>query len=309
MKRLFHFRALFVNFLLVPFLFVSLFVPLLVPLLDNICYAEVNVVDDAGNTISLEHPARRIISLAPHVTEILFAAGAGEYIVGVVNYSDYPVAALKITNIGSHTNFDLEAILALKPDLIVAWKSGNSEEKLNKLRSLGMTVFISEPRKFNDIATNIERLGLLTNTQQTAQRASDEFNQTYNKLKEKYKGVRKVRLFYQIWNQPVMTINGQHLISDVIRLCGGQNVFAALSTLAPKLDIEAVIAADPETIIANGTGNKRPEWLDRWRKWPHLQAVKNEHLYFVPADYMSRHTPRILQGAKILCEILEKIRH
>lgn len=242
------------------------------------------------------------------MTELLFAAGAGENVVGVVSYSDYPPAAVKIKNIGSHTNFDIEAILALKPDLVVAWKSGNSTESLNKLRSLGLVVFISEPRKFRDIATNIERLGLLSNTQKTAQRASNEFNKTYLKLKEKYAGAREVRLFYQIWNQPVMTVNGEHLISDVIRLCGGQNVFADLPTLAPKLDIEAVIAADPEVIIANGTGNKRPDWLDRWNKWPHLQAVKNNNLYFIHADLMSRHTPRILLGAKRLCEILDEVR-
>ncbi|NOX43253.1 MAG: cobalamin-binding protein [Gammaproteobacteria bacterium] len=270
--------------------------------------ANISVIDDAGGTVSIDKPARRIISLAPHVTELLFAAGAGQYVVGVVNYSDYPPAALKIKNIGSHTNFDMEMILALKPDLIVAWKSGNSDEKLKKLSALGMNIFVSEPRKLQDIASNIERLGRLTDTQETASRASKEFDQTYKILKEKYAGTRKVTLFYQIWNQPVMTINGKHLISDVIRLCGGQNVFADLSTLAPKLDIEAVIAADPEAIVANGIGNKRPEWLDRWRKWPHLKAIKNEHLSFIEADIMSRHTPRILLGAKQLCDILDGVR-
>jgi len=275
----------------------------------SISYASVSATDDAGQIITLEKPARRIVSLAPHVTELLFAAGAGQYVVGVVNYSDYPPAAKNIKNIGSHTNFDLEAILALKPDLIVAWESGNTSDKLKKLNSFGIKVFISEPRNLEDIAKNIEQLGRLTATQAIAQQASDDFNKTHQHLKEKYAGKRTVSLFYQIWNRPVMTINGKHLISDVIRLCGGKNVFADLSVLAPTLDIEAVIAADPEVIIANGAENKRPEWLDRWRKWSHLRAIKNDHLTFINADLMSRHTPRILQGAKILCDILDKVRN
>jgi iron complex transport system substrate-binding protein len=238
----------------------------------------------------------------------LFAAGAGDAVVGVVDFSDYPPAAKQIQNIGDHQNYDLELILSLRPDLVVAWGSGSSNEKIRKLKSLGLTVYVMEPRRFEGIANNIDKLGRLAGTDKTARDASNHFRDTYKQLKEKYADKKKLQVFFQIWNQPLMTINGQHLISDVIRLCGGTNIFSGLLSLAPGIDIEAVLASNPDVIVVSGDEENRSKWIDDWYKWPNLKAVKNNHLFLVPADLINRQTPRILLGAQQMCEQFERVR-
>ncbi len=271
-------------------------------------YAEVRVTDDLGQTIVLAQSAQRIVSLAPHVTEMLFAAGAGERIVGAVQYSDYPESAQRIPRVGGYTSLDLEAVVALRPDLIVAWKSGNPAQQLEKLRGLGFAVYITEPRHIEDVPRDIERLGQLAGTAVAAHKTAVAFRARHEVLRRRYGGRPAVDVFYQIWDHPLMTVNGEHLISDVLRLCGGRNVFASLPVLAPKVDVEAVLAADPEAIVASGMGEARPEWLDTWRRWPQLRAVRHNDLFFIPPDLIQRHTPRILDGAERLCTALEQAR-
>ncbi len=281
--------------------FLLLYIPIMVS-------ADVEVVDDTGEPVRLAQPARRIISLAPHTTELLFQAGSGEYIVGAVEYSDYPPAAREIQRVGGYNNPDLETILSLKPDLIVAWQSGNSHSLIKRLRALGLVLYVTEPRELEDIPSNLLRLGLLSGTEAVAEEASRRFNKELERLRGRYASQRPVRLFYEVWSQPLMTINGDHLISKVIRLCGGENAFGSLPTLAPRIGVEAVLEADPEAIIASGMGKERPEWLDDWRDWPHLTAVKQDNLFFIPPALLQRHTPRILLGAQQLCSYLERAR-
>ncbi len=270
--------------------------------------AEVRVQDDTGHSLVLEMPARRIVSLAPHITELLFAAGAGAAVVGVVAYSDYPPAAQPLPRVGGYDRLDLERILALQPDLVVAWKSGNISGPVQRLQALGVPVYYSEPRSLVDIPHDLIRFGQLAGTEAVAQQAAAEFQDGLQVLRARYAGARPVRVFYEIWHQPLMTVNGTHLISDVIRLCGGENIFADLSTLAPQVSVEAVLAADPEVIIASGMATEHPEWLDEWRAWPQLAAVRGGHLYVIPPDLIQRHTPRILQGAEQLCTRLGQAR-
>jgi len=270
--------------------------------------APTRVPDDAGATVVLAAPARRIVSLAPHVTELLYAAGAGGYVVGAVDYSDYPEAAKRIPRVGSYTGLDLEAIVALRPDLIIAWQSGNPPSQVERLRALGLAVYVSEPRHIEDVATNIERLGRLAGTADAALRAARAFRRRHEALRRRYAARPAVTVFYQIWDRPLMTVNGKQLISDVIHLCGGRNVFADLPILAPTVDVEAVLAADPEAIVASGAGAARPEWFDAWRRWPQLRAVRRDNLFVVPPDVLQRHGPRILDGAEHLCADLETAR-
>ena len=285
---------------LLTILFLILFPPL--------STASLSVSDDLGETVTLAQPAQRIISLAPHATELLFAAGAGDRLVGVVKYSDFPPAAREIEQVGSYKSVDLERIVALKPDLVVAWPSGNKPAVVEQLKSLGLTVYQSQPQEIIDVPRSLRQLGVLTGHSDTANAAAVQFEKEYQRLRDAYSQKSKVTLFYQIWNRPIMTINGEHLISKVMQLCGGENVFAQLQANAPKLDVEAVLAANPQVIVASGMGEERPDWLEDWRKWDQLQAVKNNHLYFIPPDIIQRHSPRILQGAQQLCEALDKAR-
>jgi len=268
----------------------------------------IEVEDDAGRLVRLSAPARRIVSLAPHATELLFAAGADDQVVGVAGYSNYPPAARRRPLIGDAGNLNLEAILALQPDLVVAWKSGNVAPQVERLIDLGLSVFYSEPRRLEDIATNLQRLGELAGTRPVATAAAQSFREGYRKLGHEFSHQTPVRTFYQIWHQPLMTVNGEQLINQVIELCGGRNIFAGLQTLAPVVTREAVLAADPQIIIASGRTRERPQWLADWKDWPQLSAVRNHQLYFIEPDLIQRQTPRLLEGAKIMCRQLAQAR-
>lgn len=274
----------------------------------SLVQAEVSVKDDENNIVVLEQPAKRIISLAPHITESLFSAGAGDKIIGAVSYSDYPEAAKKILRVGGYPSLDLEKIISLKPDLVIVWASGNNNKQIEKLRTFGLNIFMSEPRYPEDIAKTIRRFGVLAGTTEVAEKSYQEFLQHYNSLKKRFSKKKKVKVFYQIWNKPIMTISGGHLISEIIELCGGENVFANLSTLTPRISLEAVLASNSEIIISGGMGKARPDWVEEWRPWQQLPAVKNEQLYFIEPALMQRVGPRILDGADILCELLDKAR-
>ncbi|BBN89687.1 cobalamin-binding protein [Azospira sp. APE16] len=271
--------------------------------------ADIVLKDDTGATLRLPAPARRIVSLAPHITENLFAAGAGGQVVGTVDYSDYPEAAKKIARVGGYSRLDLEAVAALRPDLIIAWESGNAPGHVAKLRSLGIPVFISQPNRIEDVAEQLEKFGQLAGTSAVANGAAARFRARLAEIRKQYSGQPRVPTFYQIWKQPLMSVGRQQIISDVISLCGGSNVFGQVEQMAPKVSEEAVLAANPEAIIASGMGDSRPEWLDDWKRWKQITAVVRDNLFFVPPELIQRHTPRILEGAARLCEHLETARH
>jgi len=270
--------------------------------------AEIQVKDDSGKVVRLAAPARRIVSLAPHLTENLFSAGAGARLMGAVDYSDWPPAAKRIPRVGSYDRLDLESIIARKPELVLAWDSGNAPAHLEKLRALGIPVYVSQPKRMEDVASEIERLGQLAGTEAAANQAAADFRARRAALAARFGTKAPVRTFYQVWNQPLMTVNGEHLISDAIRLCGGENVFAGLPQIAPSVTEEAVLAAKPEAIVASGMDASRPEWLDAWKRWKQLPATARDNLFFIPPDLMQRHTVRILDGAEQLCQHLETAR-
>jgi len=270
--------------------------------------AQVVVRDDYGHEVRLEKPASRIVSLAPHLTEILYAAGAGERLVGGVDFSDYPAAARALPRVGSDARIDLEAVLALRPDLVVAWPNAGSLRAVDRLAELGVPVFRSEPRELDDIASTLQRLGRLAGSGRQADVAAAAFRARADALQRRYGAARKVRVFYQIWDRPLLTVNGAHVISKVIGICGGENVFADAPLLVPEVDREAVLRANPQAIVASGSNDAQPQWLDMWRRLPGLAAADGGQLYAIPADLIQRHTPRILDGAERLCTFLERAR-
>ncbi len=268
--------------------------------------------DDAGNTVRLNTAAKRVISLAPHVTELMFAAGAGDKLVGVVEYSDYPSDAVSVARIGDATNIDFERIVELQPDLIIGWQTGNPSRLIEKLKSLSFQVYLSEPTDFENVASTIENIGQMTGDVDTARPVASDLRRDVQALAAKYDGATTVSVFHPIWSDPLMTLGRKHIFSKVLQLCGGQNIFDQLDTVSAEIDIEAVLNADPDIILGGDrkvTDAARNKLKKQWRSWPTLTAVKNDHVFLMQSDLIHRPTPRLLDGATELCEILEQVRN
>ena len=282
---------------------------LLAALLTSTAHAAVSVIDDAGNTVTLAQPARRIVSLAPHVTELLYAAGGGDRIVGTVSYSDYPPQARDLPRVGDNKALDLERIAALKPDLIVVWRHGNAQKQTDRLRALGLPLFYSEPRKLESIPENLEKLGKLMDTGPVATRAAADFRQQVETLRKTYANRPPVTVFYQVWQQPLMTLNGQHMVSDMLALCGGRNLFGNEPPLVPTVSVEAVVAGNPEAMMTAGLGATRPDKpladFSMWEKWKSVTAVARNNLFIIDGDLVNRAGPRVVQGAAQICKDLD----
>lgn len=271
--------------------------------------APFTLTDDRGRSVRLNHFARRIISLSPNITELVFAAGAGDKLVGVSSYSDYPDVAKSIPGIGDSSSLDLERIVALKPDLVIAWNSGNKVADIDKLERLGLTVFITEATKLEDIPRLLRKIGKLAGTLAIAELAASAFEAELRKIKQRYRSRQQVEVLYLIWHRPLMTVSDNHIISDIINICGGINVFAAAPSLTLVISAESILGADPQIIISSmplvspETGTR-----ELWQRFPHIRAVRNNHLFFVHPDLIHRQTPRMLQAAKTVCEQLESAR-
>ncbi|WP_445158077.1 cobalamin-binding protein [Halomonas sp. E14] len=265
-------------------------------------------IDDREREVCLGQPAQRIAALSPGATELVYAAGAGEKVVAVVAYSDYPPEAQEVQSVGSHTRMDLEALVTLSPDLVIGWMTGNPPEQLETLEALGMPVFYIEPRDFEGVSSAIERLALLADTREAGERVAAEFRDGMAALAERYADAAPVPVFYQVWDEPLMTINDEHLIGKVLTLCGGANVFGELSRLVPRIDDESVLVADPEAILAGGMGEENRDWLTHWQQYPSLTAVERDNLYFIPPSLIQRPTPRLLEGSRLFCEKLDRAR-
>ena len=268
----------------------------------------IEVKDDTGNVLWLSQPAKRIISLAPHLTELLFELGVGDQVVGAIEHSNFPPAASAVPRIGSHSKFDIETITSLTPDLILAWHSGTPRAEISRLEKLRVPIFRSEPRQLDDIANTLIRLGQLTGAGVRGKRLAATFRADVSRLKVRYKHRPSVRVFFQVWQDPLITLNRDHLVTTLISQCGGENIFGALGPLAPTVSLEAVIGTDPEVIVAAAPQETAHQWLRRWRRWQGIQAVRNEHLFSINPDVINRATPRILEGMQSLCELIERAR-
>lgn len=250
--------------------------------------------------------ATRIVSLAPNLTEIAFAVGAGERIVGTVEYSDHPQAARAVPRVGDAFQVDYERVLALRPDLILAWEPGTSPAIVERLRALGLEVTSIPTRNLADVGQAMRTIGRVAGVEQQAASVADRFDGEIAQLRREYGGRRSVAVYLQVNDRPLYTVNGTQIMSEVIALCGGRNVFAALSDLAPQISVEAVIAANPEVIIT--TGELQSEALEQWRRWRHLRAVRADNLYRLEPDDLARSTPRLAHGAQSMCRTLETAR-
>jgi iron complex transport system substrate-binding protein len=265
-------------------------------------------VDDIGKDLCIAAPAQRIITLSPGATELIFAAGAGDKVMAVVNYSDYPPAALSLPSVGSHTRVDMEVLLALNPDLVVTWVTGNPPAQVELLQELGVPTFAIEPRTFEGVSNVIERLSTLAGTEPAGFAEAERFRVGIAALEQQYAGVKPIPVFYQVWEKPLMTVNNEHLIGKVLKLCGGVNVFGDMQRLIPRISAEVVLQADPDAILTGSVDGVSDDQLDEWKKYAGLTAVEKNNLFFVPASPISRPTPRLLDAIQTVCEKLESAR-
>lgn len=256
----------------------------------------------------LPAPAKRIVSLAPHLTELLFAAGAGGKVVAVSEYSDFPPEAARLPRVASSGGIDLEQILALRPDLVLAWRLDATAKALDRLESLGLPLAYFEPHRLQQIPAALEAIGTLAGTGATANAEAARLRAELARLKTQYGGRARIDVFYQAADRPLMTLNGTHFVSDAIELCGGRNVFAGAPLIASPIDVEAVLAADPQAIVAARIDLADTAWQAEWRRFPQLRAVRDGNLLAVRAEEMHRHGPRAIAATAKLCALLDEAR-
>ena len=269
--------------------------------------AEISLLQASGETLSLARPATRIVTLAPNLAELVFAAGAGEQLEAVVEYSNFPARAAQIPRVGDAFRIDLERIVELNPDLVIAWKSGNPQTALQKLQTLGVKVWQIEITRPEEIAETVANISRAAGTEVTGEAAASQLRSRLEVLQQENSGKVPVDYFYQIAARPLYTVNGQHIISRSLAICGGRNVFADLPALAPQISREAVIGANPQVMIAP-QNPAEPHALIAWEDWPRLQAVQKKSMLYLPADEISQATPRLLDSIDLACKLLDDIR-
>jgi iron complex transport system substrate-binding protein len=248
-------------------------------------------------------PLSRIVALAPNLTELVFAAGAGDTLVGVSAYSDYPPAALSLPIIGDAFTVDHEQLALLKPDALLAWESGIPAHVVEEMRHVGYRVEVIRSRSLNDVAIALRRIGELTGHEAEANEAAAAFTAGLQSLQQRFASEQTISVFYQVARRPLYTVNGEHYVSELIGLCGGENIFADLNTLAPAIAVEAVVERNPEVMLASSDAGD--DAFAEWKRWPNLAAVRLGNQYLMPADEIVRATPRLLIAGESLCKALQ----
>ncbi|WP_440874546.1 cobalamin-binding protein [Thalassotalea sp. PLHSN55] len=247
----------------------------------------------------------RIIAMAPHIVEMLFDIGAGKQIVGAVEYSDFPEEALSIERVGGYHGVKMEKILALKPDLVIAWTTGNQQSDIEQMQRLGLNVVFSHPKNVADVAKEIRYFGELTAREEQAKKVAQHFEQKLQQIRTSQVGKSSTKVFYQLWPEPMMTINDDTWLSQLLGICQGDNVFGENPTQYPKVGIENVIVAQPEIIIIPDEKSKKVQPVVNWQQWPEIPAVKNNHFVHVNADLLHRFSTRLLSGVEDMCEKID----
>lgn len=256
------------------------------------------VRDDAGQTLVFSRPPQRILSLSPHLTELLFAVGAGAQVAGVDSASDYPEAARTLPRVGDFSRINFERILALRPDLIIVWVGGNRAADIHRLKQLGVPVLQTEATRLDDVSRLLRLIGQASGHAKEGEAAARDFATRLAALRVPSGGKPPVNVFYQVWDRPLMTVGGTHWISDALALCGGRNIFADLHALSPVVSREAVLQRMPALIVS---GTDAPDMRSTWERFSRLPAVENQAFARVDADRLHRLTPRLVEGVAELC--------
>jgi|TARA_Y100000310_G_scaffold38813_1_gene36334 iron complex transport system substrate-binding protein len=269
----------------------------------------ISVVDDIGRRVSLPAPATRIVSLSPHITELLYSIGIGDRIVGTVRYSDYPKEAGSIQRVGDAFSINIEMLIQLEPDLVVAWQTGGSARTINKIQSfLGVPVYFNEASDLAAIGESAAKMAVLAGVAEIGAARAQQYRRKLEWIREQHESSNQVKIFYQISDLDLYTVNRHHLIGEAIALCGGDNIFADSIIKVPKVSMEAVIAASPDLIVFSSGVDAGDQWTSRWRPFDTIPAVANEHLYSLPAAILTRPSFRMASGIERLCDFMNMAR-
>ncbi len=274
--------------------------------LENFAHTEIQFTDDAGQLQVFKAPAQRIVSLAPHITELLFFVGAGDAVVGVMQHSDFPAQAKKIPVVGQADQLDYERIMRLKPDVVIAWGGITANPRLEKLRSMGLRIVYSDPQTLQAIAQNMQWLAILTGRQNHAEPLIQQWRTRLSQLQYAASN-SNLTVFYQVWNQPLLTVSRQQIIGQAVALCGAQVLFGGMSHPTPMVSLEAVVRANPDIIVFSERRQVANLWLKQWQQWPQIKAVRKGQLFILPPDLLVRPGPRFLDGVQRLCEVIETV--
>jgi len=267
--------------------------------------ATISVTDDAGRTVTLPHVPRRIVSIAPGATEMLFAAGAGARVIATVEFSDEPTEARRVPRIGDSNAIDMERVVALKPDVVVIWEGGSNIGQVAQLERLGIPLYRERVGRLAEIAPSLRRLGALTDTRAAAEKSARDVEARIAALAREFDGRAPITVLLQVWNRPIYTVGGSQMMTDSLRLCGGRNIFADLKTQGPAVDVEAIIARNPQAIVAVAPPGTADDWLEEWKRFPSLAAVKNGALIPFEDQRLSRLGPSAVGGTEALCKALD----
>ena len=252
-------------------------------------------------------PAKpRLLSLAPNLTELAYAAGAGSLLVGTVEYSDFPASARELPLVGNAWRVDVERVLELRPDAVLVWPTGTPDTVISRLRQLKLRIVEVPTQELADVPVALRQLGQLAGTSRVAERAAADFEREVAAQRARYAQRPRVSVFIQVDDDPIYTVNGRHVISEIVTLCGGRNVFQDLPQLAPPITAEAVLAEDPQVILSTDDTISDP--LAEWKRWPRMRAVRAATIYPLPSDLVTRASPRLAQGVGVTCQALERAR-
>lgn len=250
----------------------------------------------------------RIIALSPSSVEMLFEIGVGDRIIGTVDHADFPEEAKKIRRLGNYVGVQIETIVSLQPDLIVAWKTGNKQADLKKLASLGLNLVYVDPKSLEAVSKEMRRLGEIIGVEKQAKVAADRFDIEYARVKKLYANEEKVRVFYQLWSDPIRTVGSNSWVQSLIEECNGQNIFEDSKAPYPVVSVESILVKDPQVMLMASHSDARQSKKKLWNKWTNVSAVKNNLFEVVESSKHLRAGPRAVEGLALMCESIDKAR-
>jgi iron complex transport system substrate-binding protein len=266
--------------------------------------APLTVLDDTGQTVTLPAIPTRIVSLAPGATEMLFAAGAGKHVIATVSFSDEPAAAKQVPRIGDVVAIDLEKLIALRPEVAVVWPGGGNPAQIEEISRMHIPLYRQQVNTLADLAGSLRRLGALAGTRDVAEQAARNIESRLATLSRTYGNGRHPKVLMEVWNHPLYTVGGTHLIGDAIQACGARNIFGDLRDLSPVVDVEAVVARDPDIIVAAAPPGAGAEWLADWKRFTTLRAVRTGGLIPFEDQRLTRLGPSVVDATEALCKVL-----